>query len=173
MDGNNIQMNPGSQYQYASAGNVTLLPSFTAAADNNTTLELLIDDCDCNSPYLDPNNLGGTQVSYTSSGKRLYSNEVDKSQNDGENKFNDLSEIEVYPNPFSNSFKISGLNDSITNDNMRLIDPIGRIIAISIFPGVSSETRIIQVPKNLSNGLYYLEIDTQDRRTIKLLSRKN
>ena len=74
--------------------------------------------------------------------------------------------LSVYPNPFANSFKLTGINSF---ENLRLFDVYGKIVPIE--PIESTQNSVVLRPRcEISAGIYFLEVMEQHaKRVLKLI----
>jgi hypothetical protein len=75
----------------------------------------------------------------------------------------DLGNITVYPNPFSNSFKIETTKGNLNALQVYLFDALGRNIAAQVLV----ENQYIKVTpiENIASGLYYLNLVNETTNT--------
>ena len=74
--------------------------------------------------------------------------------------------LSVYPNPFANSFKLTGINSF---ENLRLFDVYGKIVPIE--PIESTQNGVVLRPRcEIAKGIYFLEVMEQHaKRVLKLI----
>lgn len=70
-----------------------------------------------------------------------------------------LTEISIYPNPFSNSFTVN-LNKQKNNINLKLMDVTGKAI---LKMTKQNSSKIVVDVDNLSKGIYFLYIESNNR----------
>ncbi|MFM7727302.1 MAG: T9SS type A sorting domain-containing protein, partial [Flavobacteriales bacterium] len=79
--------------------------------------------------------------------------------------------IEAYPNPFSDHLQITILSQKRCNGTLTLRDALGRSIfskSMSLFPGATDWSFYWS---DLAPGAYFLQIDAERQRCIKLIKR--
>ncbi len=77
-----------------------------------------------------------------------------------------LSQIALFPNPTNNSVTISGLQQ-LQDVTINVIDIMGRVLSNNVTINAQSKDRMTVNMSNLSSGTYFLEIKSQDNRTVK------
>lgn len=87
-------------------------------------------------------------------------------------KFEDDGIVNVYPNPFNNSFGFSFYSDRQQPIGAELYDVTGRMVASSTFDVIShSHTSFTVQAPDLRSGMYLLLIRTQEGKYVKKVSK--
>ncbi len=78
--------------------------------------------------------------------------------------------FEVYPNPFSNEFFIKLELDSPQDLSIRLLNVFGQAVFQTFIQKAQYQDYVKINPEDLSDGIYYLELDFEGKKVIKKIN---
>jgi hypothetical protein len=84
----------------------------------------------------------------------------------GIHAIDDEIKFSVYPNPFSNEFKVEGLKLKV-GDAIKIVDVYGKEIYLQTFTSQTLNFKIQTL--NFSQGVYFLEISSENKKATKKL----
>jgi hypothetical protein len=146
-------------FRYASGRVVELYEGFQFSATSESSLNLLIEGCDCESDFHDPNNMGIVTINFNSinpGGGNLI-NESNNFAYEMPENYIKQKEVILFPNPFSGQLiKIQGLYGSHEYD-FSLININGETVPISI-ERLNETDYNLSVLSKLNKGIYILGI---------------
>jgi len=85
----------------------------------------------------------------------------------GISNFNDVDGVSVYPNPFSSSLIIRLQNETSIGTTLKIYSSIGELVYLNHFYGLEFRMN----PSELSEGLYFLQIDSSNKMLPVLLQK--
>ena len=83
-----------------------------------------------------------------------------------------LSQINIYPNPFKNNFTIQLSLESSYPMNIEIIDYLGRIVYKSVVNNVTENIEVSLEEQKLSSGTYFIKIFNETEYNIKKIKKK-
>ncbi len=72
-------------------------------------------------------------------------------------------DVQIYPNPFAQSFTIEVMENSVFPSSLRLTNSLGQTVLTTKM----NESKIVLALPNLANGIYWLEIMNENKQTIR------